>query len=160
QQLFGVVVSDLRFSDDAGGQRAGKLFVEEVERIHPEARGILYSAYPRPEGFPAERFVRKGGDDAGEPSLASVVVANLEQHLRDPAIAAFSRAVAENGLIYQSESFGTTLAHVYSVARLLGAEAVNRNARRPLPCVLLDGESGTGKRGLASVFHAASDRRK
>jgi transcriptional regulator with AAA-type ATPase domain len=29
-----------------------------------------------------------------------------------------------------------------------------------LPCLLLDGESGTGKRGLAALFHAASDRRK
>ena len=75
-QLFAVVVSDLRFSDDAGGQRAGQFFVDEVERVHPEAQGLLYSAYPKPEGFPAERFVRKGGEASGEAALADVVVAD------------------------------------------------------------------------------------
>src|SRR5215210_7959581 len=62
EQLFAVVVSDLRFSDDAGGQRAGQLFIDEAGRVHPEVQGLLYSAYPRPEGFPAERFVRKGAE--------------------------------------------------------------------------------------------------
>ncbi len=162
RQLFAVVVSDLRFSEDAGGQRAGKLFVEEVARMHPETIGVLYSAYPRPEGFAAERFVRKGGVDEGEPSLASVVVKFLEAHLREPAVAAFARAIVEQGLVFESESFGATLSEVYRLARLLSSEPaqVVGRGRRPLPCVLLDGESGTGKRGLAAVFHAASDRRK
>src|SRR5439155_26250002 len=60
--------------------------------------------------------------------------------------------------------FGTTLAQLFGLARLLGVEAAapppSGRPRRPLPCLLLDGESGTGKRGLAALFHAASDRRK
>jgi DNA-binding NtrC family response regulator len=162
-QLFAAVVSDLRFSDDAGGQRAGQLFVEEIRRVHPEVQGLLYSAYPRPADFPAERFVRKGGESAGEPRLADVLVAAVERHLADPAVAAFARAVADQGLIYQSEGFGTTLAQVFAMSRLLGAigspAASASRSRRPLPCLLIDGESGTGKRGLAAVFHAASERR-
>ena len=65
EQLFGVVVSDLRFSDDAGGLRAGQLFVDEATRVHPEIQGLLYSAYPRPENFPSDRFLRKGGMGRG-----------------------------------------------------------------------------------------------
>jgi DNA-binding NtrC family response regulator len=163
QQLFAVVVSDLRFSDDAGGQRAGKLFIEELERVHPSTVGILYSAYPRPEGFAADRFVRKASEDPADPSLASVIVRRLEQFLRDPSTQAFAQTVTNSGLLYQSDSFGTTLAQIYNVARLLRPEAASpatTRVRRPLPCVLLDGESGTGKRGLASVFHAAGERRK
>src|SRR5205823_967456 len=50
-------------------------------------------------------------------------------------------------------------------ARLLGGDnhaprGGGGRVRRPLPCLLLDGESGTGKRGLAALFHAAADRRK
>ena len=45
EQLFAAVISDLRFSDDAGGLRAGQLFVDEAARVHPEVRGLLYSAY-------------------------------------------------------------------------------------------------------------------
>ena len=160
EQLFGVVVSDLRFSDDAPGQRAGHLFIDEVNRVHPEVQGLLYSAYPRPEGFPVDRFVRKGGEG---PSLAETVCKALERYLAEPAAAGFIEAIAEQGLIWQSDSFGATIAQIFALGRLLGPEANTRGvgrARRPLPCVLLDGESGTGKRGLASLFHAASDRRK
>jgi transcriptional regulator with AAA-type ATPase domain len=160
-QLFAAVVSDQRFSDDAGGLRAGQLFVDEVHRVHPEAQGLLYSAYPLPDGFPADRFIRKGGEG---PSLAASVVSAVERYLADPAVNAFARSMNEEGLIYQSESFGTTLAQIFGLARLLGAQAslpaTGGRVRRPLPCVLLDGESGTGKRGLAALFHAASDRRK
>jgi hypothetical protein len=165
EQLFAVVVSDLRFSDEAGGLRAGHLFVDEAGRIHPEVQGLLYSAYPRPEGFPAERFVRKGGETAGTPGLAEMVVRAFGRHLADPAVGAFAAAVADQGIIYQSDAFGSTLAQLFDLARLFGVEsatvpkAVGR-ARRPLPCLLLDGESGTGKRGLAELFHAATDRRK
>ena len=68
-------------------------------------------------------------------------------------------------MIYQSDAFGTTLAQLFDLARLLGSEAsparrAGGRSRRPLPCLLLDGESGTGKRGLAALFHAATDRRK
>jgi transcriptional regulator with AAA-type ATPase domain len=163
EQLFAAVVSDLRFSDDARGQRAGQLFVDEVVRVHPEVRGLLYSAYPKPDGFPAERFIRKGGEVSGEPSLADAVVTAINDHLAEPAVSAFVRAIADQGLIYQSDAFGTTLAQVFGLARLMGVAANAPSAgrgRRSLPCVLLDGESGTGKRGLAALFHAASDRRK
>jgi transcriptional regulator with AAA-type ATPase domain len=160
-QLFAVVVSDLRFSDDAGGQRAGQLFIDEATRAHPEIQGLLYSAYPRPEGFPADQFVRKGGEP-GSPGLEQVVARATERYLTEPAIAALAEAVADQGLIYQSDAFGTILAQLFGLARLMGVEQPSRGqgrVRRPLPCVLLDGESGTGKRGLAAVFHAASNRR-
>ncbi len=167
EQLFAVVVSDLRFSDDAGGLRAGQLFVDEATRVHPEIQGLLYSAYPRPEGFPAERFLRKGGDGSGSAALSEAVVRALARFLAEPSVAALSGTVAEVGLIYQSEAFGSTLAQLFDLARLFGTDpqAVARPAtgirgRRPLPCLLLDGGSGTGKRGLAEVFRAVSDRRK
>jgi transcriptional regulator with AAA-type ATPase domain len=168
EQLFAVVVSDLRFSDDAGGLRAGQLFIDEAHRVHPAVQGLLYSAYPRPEGFPAECFVRKGAG-AADPraaagDLASMVVAAVARHLSEPAVEAFARAIAKQGILYQSEAFGTILAQVFDLARLLGSESTplpgGGRARRPLPCLLLDGESGTGKRGLAALFHAASERRK
>jgi transcriptional regulator with AAA-type ATPase domain len=164
EQLFAVVVSDLRFSDDAGGQRAGQLFIDEAQRVHPEIQGLLYSAYPKPEGFPEDRFVRKGGDGSAGPSLSQVVVRAIDRYLAEPAVAAFVAAIADERLIYQSDLFGTTIAEVFSLARLLGTQANGTastgRARRPLPCLLLDGESGTGKRGLAALFHAASDRRR
>jgi DNA-binding NtrC family response regulator len=163
QQLFAVVVSDLRFSDDAGGQRAGQLFVDEAQRVHPEVQGLLYSAYPRPDEFPASRFVRKGTSSTGGPNLVEMVVQAAERHLADPAVASFAAALADQGIVYQSEEFGTTLAQLFGLARLMGSEASTARGpgrgRRPLPCLLLEGESGTGKRGLAAVFHAASDRR-
>ena len=164
EQSFAVVVSDLRFDDEAGGQRAGQLLVDEASRVHPEAQGLLYSAYPRPDGFPADRYVRKGAEAAGEPGLVDAVVKAAERHLAVPSVAAFAAAIADNGLVSQSDAFGTTLAQLFGLARLLGAEGQGASkaaarVRRPLPTVLLDGESGTGKRGLAAVFHAASDRR-
>ena len=165
EQLFGVVVSDLRFSDDAGGLRAGQLFVDEAARVHPEVQGLLYSAYPRPSGFPADRFLRKGGVGAGSTALADTVILALTRYLATPAVTAFSAAVADQGLIYQSEAFGSTLAQLFDLARLFGVDAQGGRpaagrGRRPLPCLLLDGASGTGKRGLAEVFRAVTDRRK
>lgn len=167
EQLFAVVVSDLRFSDDAGGQRAGQLFVDEIRRVHPQVQGLLYSAYPLPEGFPADRFVRKGGEALGERnSLADAVASAVERHLDNPAVSAFAAAIGDQSLIYQSDAFGTTLAQLFDLARLLGSEptaarpGMGLRSRRPLPCLLLDGESGTGKRALASLFHAATDRRE
>ena len=134
-----------------------------MRRVHPEAQGLLYSAYPKPDNFPADRFIRKGSEAAGGPTLAAAVVRAVEAYLADPAVGAFVRGIAEQGLIYQSASFGTTLAQIFGLARLLGYAASASSPgrlRRPLPCILLDGESGTGKRGLAALFHAASDRRK
>ncbi|MEO6809918.1 MAG: hypothetical protein ABI353_12465, partial [Isosphaeraceae bacterium] len=98
EQLFAVVVSDLRFSDDAGGQRAGQLFIDEMARVHPEVQGLLYSAYPPPEGFPPDRFIRKGADTSGGPDLADAAVSAVERHLHDPSIAAFVAAIADHGL--------------------------------------------------------------
>lgn len=165
EQLFATVVSDLRFSEDAGGQRAGQLFVDEVARVHPRVEGILYSAYPRPEAFPAERFVRKGDEPNG---LADAIAKAVDRNLADPAVAAFATAIGDQGVVYQSDSFGTTLAQLFDLARLLGSEpqppktatAPAMRSRRPLPCLLVDGESGTGKRALAALFHAATDRRR
>ncbi len=162
EQLFAVVVSDLRFSDDAGGQRAGQLLVNEVVRVHPDVEGLLYSAYPRPDDFPAERFVRKVGDSATV-GLAESMVQAVERHLTQPSVQAFAAAVADLGMIYQSDSFGTTLAQLFDLARLFDPDTTSKSparGRRPLPCLLLDGESGTGKRGLAELFHAVSARRK
>src|SRR3954471_12755538 len=109
EQLFAVVVSDLRFSDDAGGQRAGQLFVDEAVRVHPEVQGLLYSAYPRPEGFPAERFIRKGGEApaTGGAGVAGMVVKAVGRCLNEPSVASFAAAIADQGIVYQSEAFGT-----------------------------------------------------
>jgi hypothetical protein len=163
-QLFAAVVSDLRFSDDAGGLRAGQLFVDELRRIHPHVEGILYSAYPRPDGFPADRFVRKGEGVGGDAhGLGEALARAVERHLAEPAVAAFVAALGDLGVVYQSDAFGTTLAQLFDLARLLGSDprpAAAARVRRPLPCLLLDGESGTGKRALAALFHAATDRRK
>ncbi len=166
EQFFAVVVSDLRFSDDAGGQRAGQLLVDEATRVHPELEGLLYSAYPRPDDFPSERFVRKVDDGATTAGLPQAMVAGVERHLAQPSVATFAAALADLGIVYQSDSFGTTLAQLFDLARLFGPEPASGatrlpgRGRRPLQCLLLDGESGTGKRGLAELFHLASDRRK
>ncbi|RUL89303.1 sigma-54-dependent transcriptional regulator [Tautonia sociabilis] len=162
QQPFAAVVSDQRFSDDAGGQRAGQYFVAEAARIHPEVQGLLYSAYPRPDDFPADRFIRKGaGGPKGADDLAEQVVRAIERHLADHSARAFAAAIGDRGLVYQSDAFGEVLAQLFDLARLIGSGDAPPSARsrRPLPCLLIDGESGTGKRGLAEVFHAASDRR-
>src|SRR4051794_2514795 len=116
EQLFAVVVSDLRFSDDAGGHRAGRLFVDEAAPTHPGAQGLLSPAYPRPDGFPADRFVRKGADASGTGGLAELVVQAVERHLAIPAVGAFAAAIADQGLIYQSDAFGTTLAQLFGLA--------------------------------------------
>lgn len=162
QQIFAAVVSDQRFSDDAGGQRAGQYFVAEAARVHPEVQGLLYSAYPRPDDFPGDRFIRKGaGGSGGADDLAEQVVRAVERHLSDPASKAFAQEFGDRGLVYQSDAFGEVVAQLFDLARLVGSAEVPTGSRmrRPLPCLLIDGESGTGKRGLAELFHAASDRR-
>ncbi|HEV3122793.1 MAG TPA: hypothetical protein VGY53_12855, partial [Isosphaeraceae bacterium] len=123
EQLFAVVVSDLRFSDDAGGQRAGQLFIDEAQRVHPEVQGLLYSAYPRPDEFPASRFVRKGTISTDGASVVEMMVQAAERHLADPAVGGFAAAIADQGIVYQSEAFGTTLAQLFGLARLMGTDA-------------------------------------
>ncbi|MEW4566588.1 sigma 54-interacting transcriptional regulator [Tautonia sp. JC769] len=162
QQTFAAVVSDQRFSDDAGGQRAGQYFVAEAARVHPEVQGLLYSAYPRPDDFPSEQFIRKGaGGAGGADDLAEQVVRAVERHLAIPAARAFAQEVGDRGLVYQSDEFGAVVAQLFDLAQLIGSADLppSGRTRRPLPCLLIDGESGTGKRGLAELFHAASDRR-
>ncbi len=160
QQLFTVVVSDQRFSDDAGGQRAGRLFIDEASRVHPELVGLLYSAYPKPDDFPAERFIRKTATAVD--GLVDQVVQGLERVHEVPAIHGFAHAIGTSGIVYQSLEFGRVLAELYDLARLIGSDREQPRIgrpRRPLACLLIDGESGTGKRGLTELFHAASDRR-
>ena len=45
----------------------GQLFVEELCSPPPRNLGLLYSAYPRPEDFPADRFLRKGSETGEDP---------------------------------------------------------------------------------------------
>lgn len=106
--------------------------------------------------YPETQLVRAGelGDLRG---LVAGIAAGLERFYADPDVAAFADAVAGQGLVYQSEAFGAVLCQVFRLAKRLGP---GRSGRRGLACLLLDGESGTGKRGLAEVFHAASERRR
>jgi hypothetical protein len=46
-----------------------------------------------------------------------MVVTAVARHLAEPAVGAFARAIADQGIIYQSEAFGTTLT-ARSAARL------------------------------------------
>lgn len=162
EQLFAVLVSDLRFSDEATGLKAGQLLIEETSRVHPDIQGLLYSAYPRPDGFPENRFLRKGSGAQGSGVLAQTVAKLLAVFLGKPTVSRFTRSIEREGLIYQSAAFGATLAQLFQLSRLFGpSEAPGIGAlrsRRPLACLLIDGESGTGKRGLANVFHSASSR--
>ncbi len=107
--------------------------------------------------------MRKGGTRRAGRRWRRSSSARSSATSRTRPVLAFTRAIADQGLIYQSDAFGTTLAQVFALARLMGQPASSPTpgrVRRPLPCVLLDGESGTGKRGLSALFHAASDRRK
>ncbi len=154
EQLFAVVVSDLRLGPSVGS-RSGRPFVEDAARIHPEIEGIPATVGHRETSSPFESASR----------LADRIVRALISHLDRPSVSAFVQALIEEGLVYQSDAFGTTLAQLFDRARLLGqagsvpSKRRSNPARRALPCLLIDGESGTGKRGLASLFHAISDRR-
>lgn len=162
EQLVAVVVSDLRFADDAVGSRAGKFFIEDVSRRNPETFGVLYSAFQRPDNFPADRFVRKGssGNQAGE-ELLEKMVQGITASLNQPAIARLGRELARRGIAYQSDDFGAVLRRLYDYAALyFGPESAREpGRRRPRPTLLLDGESGTGKTELAGLLHALSERR-
>jgi DNA-binding NtrC family response regulator len=162
EQFFAVVVSDLRFSEDVLGARAGRYFIEDVHRRNPETFGILYSAYQRPDGFPADRFIRKGSPSnmAGE-ELLDRIVEGVAFYLNNPNIRRLSREIKRRGLVYQSEAFGATLRRLYDYAGLHFSQEVPdaNNRRRPRPCILLDGETGTGKTELAGLLHEISERR-
>lgn len=162
EQFFAVVVSDLRFSEDTVGSRAGKLFIEDVIRRNPETNGILYSAYQKPEGFPADRFIRKGSaSNLGGEELVGKIVEGMTEYLQADRIRRMARELSRRGLIYQSDSFGAMLRRLYDYASLyFGQEPPNENnRRRPRPMLLIDGETGTGKTELAGLLHQVSDRR-
>lgn len=162
EQFFAVVVSDLRFSDDLAGARAGKLFIEDVCRRNPDTFGILYSAYQRPEGFPEDRFLRKGAADnlVGEELLAKMIE-GFTAYVSSPDVRRFARELDRRGIVYQSDAFGATLRRLYDFASLyFGEEPPNQaDRRRPRPTLLIDGETGAGKTELAGLLHVASDRR-
>ena len=162
EQLFAVVVSDLRFSEDAVGARAGRFFIDDVQRRNPETFGILYSAYQKPEGFPQERFIRKGAATnlAGE-ELIEKMAEGAAFHLNQPGVRRLCKETRQRGLMYQSDAFGSVLRRIYDHAAMhFGAETPDATPRRkPRPTLLLNGETGTGKTELAHLIHALSDRR-
>lgn len=162
EHLVAVVVSDLRFSDDAAGARAGQLLVEDVQRRNPRTYCVLYSAYQRPEGFPPDRFVRKGSaTNLGGEALAAQVVEGCTSYFSAPEVRRLGRELARRGLVYQSDAFGSVVRRLWDVAELyFGAEQKPvPGRRRPRPMLLLDGETGTGKTELAGLLHQLSDRR-
>lgn len=162
EQFFAVVVSDLRFADDVVGSRAGKFFIEDVIRRNPETFGILYSAYQKPEGFPAGQFIRKGSaSNLGGEELVSKIVEGMTAYLRTESIQRTARELGRRGLIYQSDAFGAMLRRLYDYASLyFGEEPPNEHdRRRPRPMLLIDGETGTGKTELAGLLHRICDRR-
>lgn len=163
EHFVAVVVSDLRFSNDSRGARAGKYFVEDVQRRNPETFGILISAYQKPEDFPADRFLRKGaGANLSDKELVNKVIEGFSSYLNQPSIRQLSRELGRRGLVYQSDKFGSMLRRVVDYASLyFGAEcSTDPGPRRPRPTLLLDGETGTGKTELAGLVHALSERRE
>jgi DNA-binding NtrC family response regulator len=162
EQLFAVVVSDLRFSEDALGARAGRYFIDDVQRRNPETFGVLYSAYQKPEGFPPERFVRKGAASnlAGE-ELVEKIVEGAAAHLKFPAVQRLCKETKQRGLLYQSDAFGYVIRRIFDHAAMhFGLEEPDPSPRRrPRPTLLLNGETGTGKTELAHLIHAISERR-
>ena len=160
--LFAVCVSDLRFSDDLVGSRAGRFFIDDLHRRNPETFGILYSAYQRPEGFPEDRFVRKGSaGNLGGDELLDKIVEGFAAYLSHDSVRRLLREVRRRGLVYDSDEFGTLLKRIADYADLyFGDEAANpHDRRRPRPTLLIDGETGTGKTELAGLLHAVSARR-
>lgn len=162
EQFFAVVVSDMRFSEDSLGSRAGRFFVEDIVRRNPELTGILYSAYHRPDDFPPENFVRKGSaSNLGGVELLEKMVAGFARYLAHPSINTLTRELHQRGLVYQSDEFGSMLRRAYDYSRLyLDIAEDDQNKRRhPRPTILLDGETGTGKTELTGLMHAISTRR-
>lgn len=162
EHFFAVVVSDMRFSEDAAGSRAGRFFVDDVVRRHPETTGILYSAYHKPDDFPADRFVRKGSpSNLGGEDLLAKIVTGIAKYLGSPDISHLGRELQKRGLVYQSDEFGSMLRRAYDYTQLyLGVDDRDTgNRRRPRPMILIDGETGTGKTELAGLIHAMSNRR-
>ncbi|MGL5095436.1 MAG: sigma-54-dependent transcriptional regulator, partial [Planctomycetia bacterium] len=166
EHFTAVVVSDLRFTDDAAaGRRAGMFLVDDLRRRSPDAFGILHSSLPRPDGFPADRFVAKSPKTGalGSPELLDRIVEGTAAYLRAPRVRDFARELGKRHLVYQSNAFDSALRRLYDYAHLYfgldAGERPDRLHRRPRPTVLLDGESGTGKTELAGLLHQASERR-
>lgn len=161
EQFCAVVVSDLRFSDDVAGSRAGRLFIEDVQRRNPDTFCVLYSAYQKPDGFPEDRFIRKGAaTNLGGDELLEKMVVGVGKFLKSPRIREFARELGRRGLVYQSDAFGATLRRLFDYAQLyFGPETANEEGRRrPRPTLLIDGETGTGKTELAGMLHRISAR--
>ncbi len=162
EHFFAVVVSDMRFSEDSLGSRAGRFFVEDIVRRNPELTGILYSAYHKPDDFPAERFVRKGSaTNLGGVDLLNKMVEGFARYLAYPSINTLAHELQQRGLVYQSDEFGSMLRRAYDYSRLYLDLGEDEQARRrhPRPTILIDGETGTGKTELAGLMHAISNRR-
>jgi DNA-binding NtrC family response regulator len=161
EHLVAVVVSDLRYSNEVTGLRAGRLLIEEVSRGNPETLGILYSAYDKPVGFPSERFVRKGTSEEFDQLLAKMVH-GFSQFLGHDGISRLTRELKQTGLVYQSDEFGSILKRLYDYAGVYFDEETPQDSgrRRPRPTLLIDGETGTGKTELTGLLHRISERRQ
>lgn len=162
EHFIGVVVSDLRFAEDAAGSRAGRLLIDDVGRRNPETFGILYSAYQKPDGFPSDRFVRKGSaSNLGGEELVAKIVEGVATYLTQPSIKNLCLELSQRGLVYQSDEFGAMLRRLYDYAHLyFEPEPQDQpGRRRPRPTLLIDGETGTGKTELAALLHSMSQRR-
>ena len=162
EHFFAVVISDMRFSEDSLGSRAGRFFVEDIVRRNPELTGILYSAYHRPDDFPPDHFVRKGSaTNLGGVELLSKMVEGFARYLAFPSINILALSFTGDGLVYQSDEFGSMLRRAYDYSRLyldIGEDEQARH-RHPRPTILIDGETGTGKTEIAGLMHAISNRR-
>ncbi len=159
EQFVAVVVSDLKFGDDRRASRAGRPFIEQVKKHEPEACGILYSAYPADDYPDPGRFVRKA-DSGARDRLVELMVQGFTDYLRSPRVGGFARRLAGRGLVYRSDVFGALLKSVFRLAQTdFGLEPESPDARdRPLPTLLMHGETGAGKTELARLLHEVSPR--
>ena len=113
----------MRFSDDAGGlARRPALRRRGRAGSIPRSRACSTRPIPAPTGSPPIGSSARGARPARRGRPGRVVVQAVERHLADPAVAAFAAAIADQGMIYQSDAFGTTLAQLFDLARLLGSE--------------------------------------
>ncbi|QDU59784.1 Regulatory protein LuxO [Planctomycetes bacterium Pan216] len=163
EHFVAAVVSDLRFSDDAVGSRAGRYLIEDIHRRNPDTFAVLYSAYQKPDGFPDDRFIRKGSaaNLAGE-KLIEKLIEGVGLYLRSSSITRLASELKRRGIVYQSEAFGSMLRRFsdYSELYFSREPAVDPARRRPRPTLLIDGETGTGKTELANLLHQLSQRRE
>src|SRR5262249_55466385 len=131
--------------------------------------GLLYSAQDAPSGFDTSMFIdiKRTGRNPVVP-LARKIAAGVERYLKHRDIAEFVRRCNVSAdpkddpydpIVYQSMEYGECLNDLFSIARNMGPEGNTAGGRRPLPCLLINGPSGTGKSALARLIHASSARR-